>query len=56
MLGDSRVANLARMAELDVRDSPQDYRAGDVIRLQLGYFSTMRAFTSDYVEQVYLDA
>lgn len=40
---------------LDVTDSAQDYRVGDVVRLQLGYFSTMRAFTSDYVEKVYLD-
>lgn len=40
---------------LDVTDSTEDYRVGDVIRLQLGYFSTMRAFTSDYVEKVYLD-
>lgn len=40
---------------LDVTDSARDYRVGDVIRLQLGYFSTMRAFTSEYVEKVYLD-
>lgn len=41
---------------LDVTDSTQDYKVGDVVQLQLGYFSTMRAFTSDYVEKVYLDA
>lgn len=40
---------------LDVTDSEKEYRVGDVVRLQLGYFSTMRAFTSDYVEKVYLD-
>lgn len=40
---------------LDVTDSEKEYHVGDVIRLQLGYFSTMRAFTSDYVEKVYLD-
>lgn len=40
---------------LDVTDSERDYQVGDVIRLQLGYFSTMRAFTSDYVEKVYLE-
>ena len=40
---------------LDVTDSETEYRVGDVVRLQLGYFSTMRAFTSDYVEKVYLD-
>ncbi|MBQ8390365.1 MAG: alanine/ornithine racemase family PLP-dependent enzyme [Oscillibacter sp.] len=40
---------------LDVTDSETNYRVGDIIRLQLGYFSTMRAFTSDYVEKLYLD-
>lgn len=40
---------------LDVTDSEQNYQVGDIVRLQLGYFSTMRAFTSEYVEKVYLD-
>lgn len=40
---------------LDVTDSEKDYKVGDVIQLQLGYFSTMRAFTSDYVEKVYIE-
>lgn len=40
---------------LDVTDSGQNYRLGDIVRLRLGYFSTMRAFTSDYVKKVYLD-
>lgn len=40
---------------LDVTDSERDYRVGDVIRLQPGYFSTMRAFTSEYVERVYIE-
>lgn len=40
---------------LDVTDSKQSYQVGDVVRLRLGYFSTMRAFTSDYVEKVYWD-
>lgn len=40
---------------LDVTDSQETYRVGDTVRLQLGYFSTMRAFTSDYVEKVCLD-
>jgi len=39
---------------LDVTDSQKHYRVGDVIELKLGYFSTMRAFTSEYVEKVYL--
>ena len=40
---------------LDVTDSARNYRVGDAVSLQLGYFSTMRAFTSEYVEKVYLD-
>lgn len=40
---------------LDVTDSDREYQVGDTVRLQLGYFSTMRAFTDDYVEKVYLD-
>ncbi|WMJ82803.1 alanine/ornithine racemase family PLP-dependent enzyme [Oscillospiraceae bacterium LTW-04] len=40
---------------LDVTDSEQQYRVGDVVTLELGYFSTMRAFTSRYVKKVYLD-
>ena len=40
---------------LDVTDSQQEYKVGDIVRLQLGYFSTMRAFTSQYVEKVYLN-
>ena len=39
---------------LDVTDSEKEYRVGDIVQLQLGYFSTMRAFTSEYVEKVYL--
>ena len=40
---------------LDVTDSATDYRVGDIVHLQLGYFSTMRAFTSEYVEKVYIE-
>lgn len=40
---------------LDVTDSRRDYRVGDAVALRLGYFSTMRAFTSEYVEKVYID-
>ncbi len=40
---------------LDVTDSEREYRVGDVVALELGYFSTMRAFTSHYVKKVYLD-
>ncbi|MEG0803914.1 MAG: alanine/ornithine racemase family PLP-dependent enzyme, partial [Pygmaiobacter sp.] len=38
---------------LDITDSEQLYQVGDIVRLRLGYFSTMRAFTSEYVEKVY---
>lgn len=40
---------------LDLTDSKRSYHVGDSVALQLGYFSTMRAFTSDYVEKVYED-
>ena len=39
---------------LDVTDSEREYHVGDCIDLQLGYFSTMRAFTSSYVRKEYL--
>jgi|GEM_PF-2715782 len=32
---------------LDVTDSEKTYRIGDCVDLELGYFSTMRAFTSN---------
>lgn len=40
---------------LDVTDSKIEYHVGDTVSLQLGYFSTMRAFTSDYVKRIYLE-
>lgn len=40
---------------LDVTDSDRSYKVGDTVRLQLGYFSTMRAFTSEYVKRQYID-
>ncbi|MCI8511619.1 MAG: alanine/ornithine racemase family PLP-dependent enzyme [Lachnospiraceae bacterium] len=36
---------------LDVTDSKNRYALGDIVTLQLGYFSTMRAYTSSYVEK-----
>lgn len=39
---------------LDVTDSDREYKVGDVVQLELGYFSVMRAFTSRYVERVYI--
>ena len=39
---------------LDVTDSERTYRVGDTVDLKLGYFSTMRAFTSEYVKKEYI--
>ncbi len=36
---------------LDITDSKKQYRLGDYVRLKLGYFSCMRAFTSKYVKK-----
>ena len=38
---------------LDVTDSARSYKVGDTVNLVLGYFSTMRAYTSKYVKKVY---
>lgn len=38
---------------LDVTDSAQRYRSGDLVQFRLGYFATMRAFTSPYVDKRY---
>ena len=40
---------------LDLTDAEGEFHVGDPITLQLGYFSTMRAFTSGYVKKVYKD-
>ncbi|MBQ0018445.1 MAG: alanine/ornithine racemase family PLP-dependent enzyme [Clostridiales bacterium] len=40
---------------LDVTESEKEYKVGDVIQLELGYFAVMRAFTSRYVERVYVE-
>jgi len=39
---------------LDVTDSCRNYRVGDVVAFELGYFATMRAYTSTFVEKRYL--
>lgn len=39
---------------LDVSDSRKQYKLGDVIDLVLGYHSLMRAYTSKYVDKIYL--
>ena len=38
---------------VDVTESKHPYTVGEKIRFRLGYFSTMRAFTSKYVEKKY---
>ena len=38
---------------LDVTDSARDYPVGAVVAFRLGYFSLMRAYTSDYVAREY---
>lgn len=40
---------------LDLTESERHYQVGDIVELKLGYFATMRAFTSEYVEKVYID-
>ncbi len=40
---------------VDVTDSERQYHVGDKILLRLGYFSTMRAFTSRYVTKQYIE-
>ena len=40
---------------LDLTDSTRTYAIGETIALKLGYFSTMRAFTSKYVSRIYVD-
>ena len=39
---------------LDVTDSVKEYKVGDIVELRLGYFSVLRAFTSPYVEKIFL--
>ena len=39
---------------LDITDSDMDYQVGDLVEFRLGYFSLMRAYTSDYVEKNYI--
>lgn len=38
----------------DVTDAEKDFKTGDIMKFRLGYFSTMRAFTSRYVEKRYI--
>lgn len=40
---------------LDVTDSQRDYRVGDWVEFELGYYSLMRAFTSEYVQKSYCE-
>ena len=36
---------------IDIMDCEQVYKIGDVVKFELGYFSIMRSFTSDFVEK-----
>ena len=39
---------------VDITDAEQEYHIGDTMKFRLGYFSTMRVFTSSYVEKVFI--
>ena len=39
---------------LDITDAEEDYSVGGTVKLRLGYFALMRAYTSEYVEKRYL--
>ena len=39
---------------VDITDAADEYPPGSIMRFRLGYFATMRAFTSSYVEKVYV--
>ena len=40
---------------IDITDAEKEYSVGDIVPFRLGYFSVMRAFTSCYVEKVYVE-
>lgn len=48
------VASSCDHTVLDVTDCAQDYPVGATVRLECGYHAILRAFTSSYVEKVYL--
>ncbi|MDO4170423.1 MAG: alanine/ornithine racemase family PLP-dependent enzyme [Lachnospiraceae bacterium] len=39
---------------VDITDAKREYKVGNRIKFRLGYFSTMRVFTSQYVERNYV--
>ena len=39
---------------VDITDAADEYPPGSIMRFRLGYFATMRAFTSSYVDKVYV--
>ena len=39
---------------VDVTDAGREYHPGDVIRFRLGYFASMRVFTSEYVDKYFI--
>lgn len=38
---------------MDLSDSNHEYKVGDSVKLRLGYYATLRAFTSSYVEKIF---
>lgn len=39
---------------MDVTDSDVQYEVGDILELRLGYFALMRAYTSEYVQKMFV--
>ncbi|MDD6483033.1 MAG: alanine/ornithine racemase family PLP-dependent enzyme [Clostridiales bacterium] len=39
---------------MDLTECERDYKVGDTVRLRLGYYASLRAFTSPYVEKIYI--
>lgn len=40
---------------MDLTDCEKTYHVGEHVQLRLGYYATLRAFTSPYVEKIYLN-
>ena len=54
---DSRIEILGASSDhlmLDVTDAQKSYRPGDTVEFRLGYYATLRAFTSPYVKKQYI--
>ena len=40
---------------MDITECKTDYKVGDIVKFRLGYYATLRAFTSQYVEKIYIN-